>query len=249
MKKLFLSMALLAAISATAETRVETFDPKETNNNRTYNTEAYTSVCQQASWTTLYGGVCKNQGKMGKDNYVAVVRGQRTSEEGFGYIESDSISGGIDSLAFTWNSNGDKNCDLDIRIFINEDSIGGIYHIEEYKDKAPFYTWSKGNLKREGKFVIRLKNYSPEPYEMNDAGTKQINKFRLVIDDLTWTTYTAPVPENPTAITDLATAPALVNVYTLDGCLIRRAVAADQATKDLENGIYIINNRKVVIAH
>lgn len=249
MKKLFLSMALLAAISATAETRVETFDPKETNNNRTYNTEAYTSVCQQASWTTLYGGVCKNQGKMGKDNYVAVVRGQRTSEEGFGYIESDSISGGIDSLAFTWNSNGDKNCDLDIRIFINEDSIGGIYHIEEYKDKAPFYTWSKGNLKREGKFVIRLKNYSPEPYEMNDAGTKQINKFRLVIDDLTWTTYTAPVPENPTAITDLATAPALVNVYTLDGCLIRSAVAAEQAAKDLENGIYIINNRKVVIAH
>lgn len=249
MKKLFLSMALLAAISATAETCVETFDPKETNNNRTYNTEAYTSVCQQASWTTLYGGVCKNQGKMGKDNYVAVVRGQRTSEEGFGYIESDSISGGIDSLAFTWNSNGDKNCDLDIRIFINEDSIGGIYHIEEYKDKAPFYTWSKGNLKREGKFVIRLKNYSPEPYEMNDAGTKQINKFRLVIDDLTWTTYTAPVPENPTAITDLATAPALVNVYTLDGCLIRRAVAADQAADNLENGIYIINNRKVVIAH
>lgn len=249
MKKLFLSMALLAAISATAETRVETFEPKETNNNKTYNTKAYTSVCQQASWTTLYGGVCKNQGKMGKDNYVAVVRGQRTSEEGFGYIESDSISGGIDSLAFTWNSNGDKNCDLDIRIFINEDSIGGIYHIEEYKDKAPFYTWSKGNLKREGKFVIRLKNYSPEPYEMNDAGTKQINKFRLVIDDLTWTTYTAPVPENPTAITDLATALALVNVYTLDGCLIRRAVAADQAADNLENGIYIINNRKVVIAH
>lgn len=249
MKKLFLSMALLAAISATAEIRVETFDPKETNNNRTYNTEAYTSVCQQASWTTLYGGVCKNQGKMGKDNYVAVVRGQRTSEEGFGYIESDSISGGIDSLAFTWNSNGDKNCDLDIRIFINEDSIGGIYHIEEYKDKAPFYTWSKGNLKREGKFVIRLKNYSPEPYEMNDAGTKQINKFRLVIDNLTWTTYTAPEPENPTAITDLTTAPASVNVYTLDGRLVRRNIPAADATAGLENGAYIINHRKVIIAH
>lgn len=249
MKKLFLSMALLAAISATAETHVETFDPKETNNNRTYNTEAYTSVCQQASWTTLYGGVCKNQGKMGKDNYVAVVRGQRTSEEGFGYIESDSISGGIDSLAFTWNSNGDKNCDLDIRIFINEDSIGGIYHIEEYKDKAPFYTWSKGNLKREGKFVIRLKNYSPEPYEMNDAGTKQINKFRLVIDNLTWTTYTAPEPENPTAITDLTTAPASVNVYTLDGRLVRRNIPAADATAGLENGAYIINHRKVIIAH
>lgn len=241
MKKLFLSMALFAAISATAETRVETFEPKETNNNRTYNTEAYTSVCQQASWTTLYGGVCKNQGKMGKDNYVAVVRAAKSSETGFGYIYSDSISGGIDSLAFTWNSNGDANCDLDIRIYINEDSVGGIYHIDEYKQEAPFYTFSVGNLRRAGNFVICFVNRTP--YD----GTS--NKKRLVIDDLTWTTYTAPLPENPTAITDLATAPALVNVYTLDGCLIRSAVAAEQAAKDLENGIYIINNRKVVIAH
>ena len=241
MKKLFLSMALLAAISATAETRVETFEPKETNNNKTYNTKAYTSVCQQASWTTLYGGVCKKQGNMGADNYVAVVRAAKSSETGFGYIESDSISGGIDSLAFTWNSNGDKNCDLDIRIYINEDSVGGIYHIDEHKSATPFYTYSVKDIKHEGKFVIRFENRTP--YD----GTS--NKFRLVIDDLTWTTYTAPVPENPTAITDLATAPALVNVYTLDGCLIRSAVAAEQAAKNLENGIYIINNRKVVIAH
>lgn len=243
MKKLFFSMALLAAISATAETRVETFVPTDVDaqNNRTYNTEAYTSVCQQASWTTLYGGVCKKQGNMGTDNYVAVVRAAKSSETGFGYIESDSISGGIDSLAFTWNSNGDKNCDLDIRIYINEDSVGGIYHIDEYKQEAPFYTFSVGNLRRAGNFVIRFVNRTP--YD----GTS--NKKRLVIDDLTWTTYTAPLPENPTAITDLATAPALVNVYTLDGCLIRRAVAADQAADNLENGIYIINNRKVVIAH
>lgn len=247
MKRFFLSMALIAAISATAETRVETFDPTEENNNKTYNTEAYTSVCQQASWTTLYGGVCKNQGKMGKNNYVAVVRGQRTSEDGYGYIESDSISGGIDSLAFTWNSNGDKNCDLDIRIFINEDSVGGIYHIDEYKDKAPFYTWSKGNLKREGKFVIRIKNYSPEPYEMNDAGTKQINKFRLVIDDLTWTTYTSG-PVTPTAVADIATEPSIVDVYTMDGCLLRHNVSAETATQDLPNGAYIVNNKKVIIA-
>ncbi len=243
MKKLFLSMALLAAISATAETRVETFVPTDVDaqNNKTYNTEAYISVCQQASWTTLYGGVCKKQGNMGADNYVAVVRAAKSSETGFGYIESDSISGGIDSLAFTWNSNGDKNCDLDIRIYINEDSVGGIYHIDEYKQEAPFYTFSVGNLRRAGNFVIRFVNRTP--YD----GTS--NKKRLVIDDLTWTTYTAPLPENPTAITDLATAPALVNVYTLDGCLIRRAVAADQAADNLENGIYIINNRKVVIAH
>lgn len=245
MKKLFLSMALLAAISATAETRVETFDPKDPadHNAATYNTKVTHLNCQLTSWTVLYGGITSkdNPGQLGADNYAAIVRAAKSSEEGYGYLVSDSIEGGIDSLSFTWNSNGDANCDLDIRIYINNDSIGGIYRVDEYKKEAPFYTWSKGNLRQEGKFVIRIEN------KTISNSTK--NKKRLVIDDLTWTTYTAPMPENPTAITDLATAPALVNVYTLDGCLIRSAVAAEQAAKDLENGIYIINNRKVVIAH
>ena len=237
MKKLFLSMALLAAISATAETRVETFDPKEENNNKTYNTEAYTSVCQQASWTTLYGGVCKQQGNMGADNYVAVVRAAKSSETGFGYIESDSISGGIDSLAFTWNSNGDANCDLDIRIYINEDSVGGIYHIDEYKSADPFYTYSVKDIKHEGNFVIRFENRTP--YD----GTK--NKFRLVIDDLTWTTYAAV----PSAVDNIDATPNQVDVYTLDGRCIRRAVPAGEAANGLQNGIYLIGNRKVVVAN
>lgn len=246
MKKLFLSMALLAAISATAETRVETFDPLDPtdHNAATYNTKATHLNCQLTSWTVLYGGITSkdNPGQLGADNYAAIVRAAKSNEEGYGYLVSDSIEGGIDSLSFTWNSNGDANCDLDIRIYINEDSVGGIYHIDEYKKKAPFYTYSVKDIKHEGKFVIRFENRT---VRTDSKG----NKYRLVIDDLTWTTYTAPEPENPTAITDLATAPALVNVYTIDGCLIRRAVAADQAAKDLENGIYIINNRKVVIAH
>lgn len=239
MKKLFLSMALLAAISASAETRVETFTPTGENNNRAYNDKAYTSVCQQASWTTLYGGVCKKQGNMGADNYVALVRAAKASETGYGYIVSDSIDGGIDSLAFTWNSNGDANCDLDIRIYINEDSVGGIYHIDEYKDKEPFYTYSVKNIKHEGKFVIRFENRTP--YD----GTS--NKKRLVIDDLTWTTYTSG-PVTPTAVADIATEPSIVDVYTMDGCLLRHNVSAETATQDLPNGAYIVNNKKVIIA-
>lgn len=239
MKKLFLSMALLAAISATAETRVETFVPTDVDaqNNKTYNTKPYTFAYQQASWTTLYGGVCKGQGNMGKDNYVAVVRAAKSSETGFGYIESDSISGGIDSLAFTWNSNGDANCDLDIRIYINEDSVGGIYHIDEYKSAAPFYTYSVKNIRHEGNFVIRFVNRTP--YD----GTS--NKNRLVIDDLTWTTYAAV----PSAVDNIDATPTQVDVYTLDGRCIRRAVPAGEAANGLQNGIYLIGNRKVVVAN
>lgn len=239
MKKLLLSMALFVATIAVAETRVETFDPTDVDaqNNKTYNTTPYTFAYQQASWTTLYGGVCKKQGNMGTDNYVAVVRCAKSSEEGFGYIESDSISGGIDSLSFVWNSNGDANCDLDIRIYINDDSIGGIYHIDEYKQEAPFYTFSVGNLRRAGNFVIRFVNRTP--YD----GTK--NKNRLVIDDLTWTTYAAI----PSAVENSNATPAPVDVYTLDGRCIRRAVPAGEAANGLQNGIYLIGNRKVVVAN
>lgn len=239
MKKLLLSMALFVATIAVAETRVETFEPTDVDaqNNKTYNTTPYTFAYQQASWTTLYGGVCKKQGNMGADNYVAVVRCAKSSEEGFGYIESDSISGGIDSLSFVWNSNGDANCDLDIRIYINNDSIGGIYHIDDYKQEPPFYTFSVGNLRRAGNFVIRFVNRTP--YD----GTK--NKNRLVIDDLTWTTYAAV----PSAVENIDATPAPVDVYTLDGRCIRRAVPAGEAVNGLQNGIYLIGNRKVVVAN
>lgn len=243
MKKLFLSMALLAAISATAETRVETFDPKDPadHNAATYNTKVTHLNCQLTSWTVLYGGITSkdNPGQLGADNFAAIVRAAKSNEEGYGYLVSDSIEGGIDSLAFTWNSNGDENCDLDIRIYINNDSIGGIYHIDEYKKESPFYTWSKGNLKQEGKFVIRIENKT--------VSNSTKNKKRLVIDDLTWTTYTS-VPVTPTAVADIATEPSLVDVYTMDGCLLRHNVPVAEATTGLPNGVYLVNNKKVIIA-
>ena len=123
MKKTFFLVALCAmTLAAMAETRVETFDPVQGDpeqNNKTYNTTPYTYEYQQASWTTCFGGICKNQGYMGSENYVAVCRALKNGEKGSSFIESDSIDGGIDSLSFVWNSNGDSDCDLDINIYIN----------------------------------------------------------------------------------------------------------------------------------
>ena len=38
-----------------------------------------------------------------------------------------------------------------------------------------------------------------------------------------------------------------VKVYTLDGRLIREALNGSEAIKSLKKGVYIINNKKVVI--
>lgn len=125
---------------------------------------------------------------MGADNFIAIIRGTKPEETGHAYLISDSIECGIDSLYFDWNSNGDNeshNREWKIRISINGDSIGGIYEpIGEYKSGAPFYRYAIGNLKREGKFVLKIENLSD--YKAGESG----NCYRFVIDNLSWTTYT-----------------------------------------------------------
>ena len=44
-----------------------------------------------------------------------------------------------------------------------------------------------------------------------------------------------------------AKADALVNVYGIDGKLIKRNVKADEATRQLKRGIYIIGKKKVAV--
>jgi len=186
MRKLLLLSFALSVLPAAAETRVETFTPIGQHNDKAYNVEApYTTECTQTRWTTSYGGIKTNEGKMGSDNYVALFRGVKKGESGPSYIISDSISGGIKNLSFTWNTNGDANCDVDIRIYINNLQIGSITHFADYKQSAPFYTWTKSDINVTGKFVIKFENKTN--YEASG------NKKRLVIDDLTWETYSTEI--------------------------------------------------------
>lgn len=195
MKKLLLLSLLMAATTMFAEVKVETFDVKDGTVTKTYVTAPVTKECQQASWTVWAGGILKNLGNMGADNYAAVTRARRGSEVNYPYLESSVIEDGIDSLWFTWNSNGDESGQWNMVIYINGDSIDAITSTAGKKiSAAPFNTYSKGGLNIEGNFTIKIVNKS-----LHNSSDTTKNLKRFVIDDLSWTTHgSAPVKPKPT---------------------------------------------------
>ncbi|MBO4577153.1 MAG: hypothetical protein J5688_00435 [Paludibacteraceae bacterium] len=199
MKKLLLLPLLFAAMTMFAATNVETFTTKNgATTSNFYMPEATKLECAQTSWTVLGGGIKQNVGNMGSDNYAALFRAKRTDDtfEGYPYIMSDSIENGIDSLWFTWNSNGKETGKTwNVHIYINDEEVGSITEAGAAQIAAgdPFKKFSVGQLKKKGKFVIKLVN------EFDPAVAKTSNVMRMVIDDLSWTTYSdAPIQEKPT---------------------------------------------------
>lgn len=179
MRKFFLFALLVTATTLFAETKVETFNTKDGSVTNTYVTTVTTKECQQASWTFFSGGILKNLGDMGGDNYAAVIRAKKAAEEVYPYMESSVIDGGIDSLWFTWNSNGNETGGTwNVVIYINGDSIGAITGAGGPKAAAPFNTYSVGNLNITGEFTIKFVNLSP----YSGSG----NSMRFVFDNLSW---------------------------------------------------------------
>lgn len=179
MRKIFLFALLVTATTLFAETKVETFNTKDGSVTNTYVTTVTTKECQQASWTFFSGGILKNLGDMGGDNYAAVIRAKKAAEEVYPYMESSVIDGGIDSLWFTWNSNGNETGGTwNVVIYINGDSIGAITGAGGPKAAAPFNTYSVGNLNITGEFTIKFVNLSP----YSGSG----NSMRFVFDNLSW---------------------------------------------------------------
>ena len=170
-----------------AETKVETFttDNKATTSGY-YMAEPTSLKCAQATWTVLGGGLKTNVGNMGSDNYATLVRAKRTDDtfEGLPYIMSDSIEGGIDSLWFTWNSNGKETGKTwNVHVYVNDQEVGAITEagaaqiaaggqMNVFKNSVPFRV--------DGKFVIKIVN------EFDPAVAKTSNVMRLVVDDLSW---------------------------------------------------------------
>ena len=188
MRKFFLFALLVAATTLFAETKVETFTTESGGvTSGYYMAEPTTLECAQASWTVLGGGIKKNVGNMGSENYSALFRAKRTDDtfEGLPYIMSDSIEGGIDSLWFTWNSNGKETGKTwNVHIYINDQEVGAITEAGAAQIAAggPFNTFSVGSLNIQGKFVIKLVN------EFDPEVAKTSNVMRMVIDDLSWNT-------------------------------------------------------------
>ena len=185
MRKFFLFALLVAATSLFAETKVETFDTKDGSVTSTYVTTVTTKECQQASWTFFSGGILKNLGDMGSTNFAAVIRAKKSTEDVYPYIESNTIDGGIDSLWFTWNSNGNETGGTwNVAIYINGDSIGAITGAGGPKAASPFNKYGIGNLGITGEFTIKFVNLSPY------SGTG--NSMRFVFDDLSWEPNAVP---------------------------------------------------------
>jgi len=196
MKKFFLFALLFAATAMFAEVRVETFDVKDGTVTNTYVSTPTTKECQKASWTVFAGGVLKNLGNMGSTNYAAVTRAMKDVDNGvYPYLESSTIEDGIDSLWFTWNSNGNESGSWNIVIYINGDSIDAITSTAGNKiASAPFNTYSKGGLNIDGDFTIKFVNKS-----LHNSSDQTKNLKRFVIDDLGWTTHgSAPIKPKPT---------------------------------------------------
>ena len=183
MRKFFLFALLVAATSLFAETKVETFTPKSGSGTSGYYMTTPTTVeCDQASWTVLGGGVKTEVGNMGADNFASLVRAKRSDDtfEGQPYIVSDSIEGGIDSLWFTWNSNGtEAGRTWDIKVYVNDTEVGAITEAgTDAITEAPFNLFKNTiPIHVEGKFVIKIVNLS---------SVAKKNYLRLVVDDLSW---------------------------------------------------------------
>ena len=75
--------------------------------------------------------------------------------------------------------------DWNIVIYINGDSVGGIYDETTAKQAAGSeFRYTLGNLKIDGDFVIEIVN--------KDTAEADANQFRWVMDNLEWYSYEAP---------------------------------------------------------
>lgn len=151
------------------------------------------SVCPASKatgivWTTYLGSIRNTMASWPAANEAACIRAKKSAEPKFGYLKSSTISGGIDSLAFDWNCNGDESArvqDWNIVIYINGDSVGGIYDETTAKQAAGSeFRYTLGNLKIDGDFVIEIVN--------KDTAEADANQFRWVMDNLEWYSYEAP---------------------------------------------------------
>lgn len=196
--------------------KIETFDGAEDEGTGTYYTEVTTSAGPSNStglkWTTFLGSV--KTGLTGFDGTAAVIRQRKSSESTFepAYLLSSTITGGIDSLAFRWNSNGAESGNWNIAILVNNDTIawiketaGAVYTL----GTQPRFTI--GNLKRSGDFTLKFVN-------MAEVSTGTGNAKRFCIDNVEWYSYAAA----PTALENLMTTEKAQKVI-IDGVLyIRR---------------------------
>jgi len=176
-----------------ANFKIETFDGAENvdlSKTTTYLTTATESTNASTSsglkWTSYLGSVRDALGGSPSSNMAAAIRGKKSTGEDYAYLLSSTVAGGIDSLAFDWNANGDesaRNNPWNIEIYINDKMVGSITDAcAAIQPMGSWFRYTLGNLKVEGNFTIKFVNKN-----ITDNDTK--NNYRWVVDNIEWYSY------------------------------------------------------------
>lgn len=134
------------------------------------------------SWTYWLGG--GNHEAFPNDSAMYIRARLSTETCDFGYLQSDSISGGISALSFIWKQGGVESITYDIAIIVNNDTVGRINKagLSTYTASTAIPdTFRLSNINIEGKFVLKIENRTYY------NGTS--NKGRIILDSLTWCCY------------------------------------------------------------
>ena len=171
---------------------IETFTGAGTESTSYATSASYSVNPSEATglkWGVLFGFIGKNSGNMEGDGAVIRQRKSNESDRECGYLESMvPIEGGIDSLAFQWNSNGSESGNWNIKVYINDDCVGTITEAAgAIKTRDKITPFCVGNLKKEGAFTLRIVNAA-------DPAGDNSNHQRFVVDNIEWFSYGDPTP-------------------------------------------------------
>lgn len=110
------------------------------------------------------------------------------------------------------------------------------------------YTWGASNntLENGKRYNVRCAINIKEPW---NSASSNISPKDYDYDFQNYIGYALRLPSTPTAIgvMEIETAQNMVNVYNMQGMLLKRNVNSNDATYGLSKGIYIIGNKKVVV--
>lgn len=233
----------------------ETFAGATTPGTGTYNTTVMsgTSSATNITWNVFLGSIRADIGAFGHE--AICIRGRKLTalEQTFdyAYIQSSTIAGGLDSLSFTWNTNGSETGRTwDVDIFVNNNLVGKISEAAGPQLLAkPYHNFAIGNLKIEGDYTIKIVN--------NSNADADANQYRMVIDDIHLYGYQSSTTTDlanptlkfivfPTAVKEYINintneANYLVKVYNQIGqVILQQSNASSLNLSALTAGIYVV---------
>jgi hypothetical protein len=131
----------------------------------------------------------------------------------------------------------------------DENALRGYYQYPQGQSMTLDCSWgaTSNTLIDKQRYTVRCAMNIKNPWHTNSGIGLKDNDYDY--DFQNYIGYALRLPSIPTAIDKLGTdmSKQFVNVYNVNGQLVKYGVRADEATKGLAPGIYVINNKKVIV--